>query len=139
MTEALPIQGFHHISRTTRDVAASLAFYRDLLGFQELRRPPFDFNGAWLYGYGIQIHIIENPEYRQASEEIESKGDHIAFRVDDLEPIKTRFKDSGVPFYFKVNAGGIPQVFIHDPDGHQVELAVVGDPTQGYSPEGESD
>jgi catechol 2,3-dioxygenase-like lactoylglutathione lyase family enzyme len=134
MSDPLPIQGFHHISRTTRNVEASVEFYRDLLGFRELSRPPFSFRGAWLFGFGIQIHIIENAEYREARQEIDSKGDHIAFRVEDTEAIKERLTQEGIPFIFKVNAGGIPQVFIHDPDGHQVELAVVGDPSMGYEP-----
>ena len=135
MTDTLAIEGFHHVSRTTCDVEASVSFYRDLLGFRELNRPPFSFRGAWLYGYGIQIHIIENPAYRDSKAEIDSRGDHIAFRVQDAEAVKERLDAAGIPFVYKVNAGGIPQVFIHDPDGHQVELAVVGDPTQGYEPD----
>ena len=135
MSEPIQIQGFHHISRTTCDVGASVRFYRDLLGFTELNRPPFNFRGAWRYGYGIQIHIIENAAYLNEVRTIDSKGDHIAFRVADCEEIQSRLNAEGIPYIFKINAGGIPQVFIHDPDGHQIELAVVGDPSIGYEPD----
>ena len=88
-----------------------------------------------LYGYGIQIHIIENAAYLNEVRTIDSKGDHIAFRVADCEEIQSRLNAEGIPYIFKINAGGIPQVFIHDPDGHQIELAVVGDPSIGYEPD----
>ena len=43
----LPLRSLDHISFVVRDVQASIEFYRDLLGFQEIRRPDFGFNGSW--------------------------------------------------------------------------------------------
>ena len=44
----LPLRGLNHVSLCVRDVAASAAFYQDILGFQEVRRPScFEFDGSW--------------------------------------------------------------------------------------------
>ena len=89
MTNALPITALHHIARVTRRPTESIAFYRDLLGFRELQRPAFNFRGAWLYNYGVQIHIIENvASAPDPDRTIDSRGDHLAFHVTDVEVAK---------------------------------------------------
>lgn len=44
---SLPVRGLNHVSRVCQDVEASEAFYCTLLGFCPIRRPRFDFAGAW--------------------------------------------------------------------------------------------
>lgn len=134
MPDPLPIVGLHHIARITKDPDASIAFYRDVLGFRELPRPPFNFRGAWLYNYGVQIHIIENrEEVAEPIDGISSTVNHLAFRVADMEPVRQRLAEHGLEYYEQVNAGGIQQIFFKDPDGHHVEIAVSGDPSVGYT------
>ncbi len=127
MTAPLPITALHHVARVTRRPAESIAFYRDLLGFRELQRPAFNFRGAWLFNYGVQIHIIENvssaPDPERA---IDSRGNHLAFHVTDVEASKNQLRSAGIEFIEQVNAGGIHQVFFRDPDGHFIELASYG-------------
>lgn len=44
----LPLLSINHISRVCRDVDATRRFYRDVLGFVEIKRPDsFDFDGSW--------------------------------------------------------------------------------------------
>lgn len=126
MTTPLAIQRLHHVARVTKQPEASTRFYRDVLGFAEIPRPDFDFRGAWLYNYGIQIHIIENHPLAPADPErkIDPRGNHLAFAVDDIEQAKQRLREHGIEFVEMVNAGGIHQVFFRDPDGHFIELAV---------------
>jgi hypothetical protein len=45
--DKLPLRALNHISRVCSDVNATAAFYRDLLDFVDIRRPRFDFEGAW--------------------------------------------------------------------------------------------
>ena len=127
MTALLPITKLHHIARVTRRPAESIAFYRDVLGFQEIQRPAFSFRGAWLFNYGVQIHIIENePSAPDPDRAIDSRGDHLAFHVTDIEASKERLRSAGIEFKEQVNAGGIHQIFFRDPDGHFIELASYG-------------
>lgn len=45
---ALPLASLNHISVVCRSLESSLSFYRDVLGFIQIRRPgSFDFDGAW--------------------------------------------------------------------------------------------
>src|SRR6185503_18969285 len=116
MTGLLPVTALHHIARVTRRPVESIAFYRDVLGFQELQRPNFNFRGAWLFNYGVQIHIIENaasaPDPARA---IDARGNHLAFHVSDIESSKDKLRSAGIEFFEQVNAGGIHQIFFRDP------------------------
>jgi catechol 2,3-dioxygenase-like lactoylglutathione lyase family enzyme len=109
----------------TRDTDASRAFYCDLLGFRELERPNFNFRGAWLFAYGLQIHLIENALVAgRRTEQIDSRADHLAFAVEDDRAIVAILEQHGIAYRQQVNAGGIHQTFFQDPDGHHIEVAV---------------
>lgn len=127
MTETLRIKRVHHFARVTDQPDASKAFYRDVLGFREIQRPPFNFRGAWLYNYGVQIHIIENTELAQKSRQpISGLANHLALEVENVEEAKKCLEQNDIRYFEQVNAGGIHQVFFQDPDGHIVEVAVYG-------------
>lgn len=123
MPTPLPLRGLHHVAVTTRDPDASLAFYRDVLGFAPLERPNFNFRGAWLFRDGLQIHVIEN-RTPEADERIDPRADHLAFAVDDFDAVERALREHGIDYHKQVNAGGIPQIFFHDPDGHHIEIGI---------------
>lgn len=122
----LPIRSLHHVARITRHLEESRAFYRDVLGFKEIARPELGFPGAWLVNYGLQIHLIVNQtsgEGHVAGPTIETRDNHLAFLVDDVEVAETRLKSHGVAY--RVNhqsTTGLKQIFFRDPDGHHVEM-----------------
>jgi len=132
MPEPLPIRHLHHIARTTRRPDESRDFYCQVLGFREMPRPVFDFRGSWLYGYDVQIHIIENTVRAgdPDPDHIDTRDNHIAFAVEDQDAVKTRLEHHGVPYREQVNAGGTHQIFFQDPDGHHIEVAVYGSPEE---------
>jgi len=114
----------HHVSRQTKQLETTLRFYVDVLGFREITRPPFGFRGAWLYGAGIQMHLIEEP-FDAPPSDINSRENHIAFAVDDMESAEEALKQNGIPYRHNV----VPerktnQLFFRDPDGWMIELAV---------------
>ncbi len=123
MPQPIPIRSVHHIARTTRRLEASRRFYRDVLGFREIERPPFSFGGAWLYNYGVQIHLIEDPQAPHPTENISTRADHLALHVDDIEEAKRLLQAHGIPYRENLQtATGVLQLFFQDPDGHHVEL-----------------
>ena len=134
MPAPLPIRALHHIARVTRRPDASRAFYRDVLGFRELPRPNFSFRGAWLYNYGVQIHIIENRDLAPTlpNPEIDTRANHVAFAADGMGPVKQSLREHGIEYRENINAGGIHQIFFQDPDGHHIEIAVHSDPSIGH-------
>ena len=67
-----------------------LAFYEGILGMAVLPRPDFSFGGAWLdAGNGRQIHLIEG-------DVPPSLGQHVAFRVDDVDTTVAKLRAAGV-------------------------------------------
>lgn len=122
----IPIRHLHHIARETTDVARSLAFYEDVLGFKKVWRPNFDFDGAWLFAHGVMIHLIKgNPPSRDSS--ISSRADHVAFHVDDVKDVERWLVDHDIPYKRTTQADtGMTQLFFHDPDGNHIEIGCYG-------------
>ncbi|CAI0401126.1 unnamed protein product [Linum tenue] len=86
MNNPLQLKSLNHISLVCRSVEKSLNFYQHVLGFFPIRRPgsfDFDFDGAWLFGYGIGIHLLQSgdPESMSKISEINHKDNHISFQV----------------------------------------------------------
>ncbi|TVU17322.1 hypothetical protein EJB05_33346 [Eragrostis curvula] len=124
----LPLASLNHISIVCRSVEASLRFYTDVLGFVPIRRPgSFDFNGAWLFNYGIGIHLLqsEDPDSLPEKREINPKDNHISFQCESMMAVERRLKELGIPYVQRVvEEGGInvDQIFFHDPDGFMIEI-----------------
>jgi catechol 2,3-dioxygenase-like lactoylglutathione lyase family enzyme len=124
MTSPLPLHGLHHVARLTKRLDASRAFYRDVLGFREIVRPSLRFPGAWLAGYGLQIHLIVDESINDATGSIDTRANHLAFHTDDNGAIESLLAQHGVPYRVNVQTDtGLIQVFFRDPDGHHVEVA----------------
>ena len=126
MLSPLAIEAVHHIAVTTTNAARSATFYREVLGFQDLDRPGFSFGGAWLYhpGSDLQIHVIEHPAAREPEGGIDTRADHFAMVVADLDKAEAQLKEHGVAYHRQINAGGYLQIFFRDPDGHHIEVGV---------------
>jgi catechol 2,3-dioxygenase-like lactoylglutathione lyase family enzyme len=120
----LPIRSLNHVSRVCRDVQSSVDFYTHVLGFIPIQRPSFQFDGAWLFNYGIGIHLIEGQPSPRSSQ-ISPKADHLSFQSDSLDVVEERLNSRGIPFVKEavVEHGlRITQIFLHDPDHNMVEI-----------------
>ncbi len=123
MPTPLPIRSVNHISHVTTRLDEAIAFYRDVLGFRPIRRPPFSFAGAWLYNYGVQIHLIAAENAAASAREIQTRAEHVAFHVDDLDAAERMLQERSIAYVENVVPGvNVRQLFFHDPDGHHIEL-----------------
>ncbi len=124
MTAPLPIQAVNHVAVTTRNVERSRAFYRDVLGFREVARPAFDFDGAWLFNYGLMIHIIANQDAATVGGDgIRTRDNHLALHTDDMQLAERLLNEHGIAFRKnEIVDRGIKQIFFRDPDGHHIEI-----------------
>ncbi|KAI6671983.1 hypothetical protein NL676_006868 [Syzygium grande] len=124
----LHLKSLNHISLVCRSLEKSMNFYQDVLGFVPIRRPgSFDFDGAWLFGYGIGIHLLqsEDPEKMPEKSEINPKDNHISFQCESMEAVEKKLKEMEMDFVrATVEEGGIQveQLFFHDPDGFMIEI-----------------
>lgn len=125
----LPLVSLNHVSLVCRSLESSLAFYRNVLGFVPIRRPgSFGFDGAWLFNFGIGVHLLqaEDPANMPAKKaEINPKDNHISFTCESMETVQRRLKEMGIRYVQRrVEEGGIyvDQLFFHDPDGFMIEV-----------------
>uniref|UniRef100_A0ACD5U7U8 Uncharacterized protein n=1 Tax=Avena sativa TaxID=4498 RepID=A0ACD5U7U8_AVESA len=124
----LPLASLNHISIVCRSVEESLDFYMNVLGFVPVRRPgSFNFDGAWLFNYGIGIHLLqsEDPASLPEKTEINPKDNHISFQCESMAAVERRLKELDIPYIKRcVEEGGIyvDQIFFHDPDGFMIEI-----------------
>ncbi|KAJ1282365.1 hypothetical protein BS78_03G046400 [Paspalum vaginatum] len=125
----LPLAALNHISVVCQSLQSSLRFYRDVLGFVPIRRPgSFGFDGAWLFNYGIGIHLLqaEDPASMPPKKtEINPKDNHISFQCESMEAVQRRLKELQIRYVQRrVEEGGIyvDQLFFHDPDGFMIEV-----------------
>lgn len=116
----MPITGMNHFNVLTEDVEATRRFYVDILGLVDGERPPFNFEGAWLYVGGKPIlHVSQ----RRLPVEREGVLDHIAFSATDLKGTVARLEKHDVHYSVQRQVGsGLWQVFCIDPMGAKVEL-----------------
>ncbi|KAH9310028.1 hypothetical protein KI387_037939, partial [Taxus chinensis] len=80
---SLPLVSLNHISLVCRSVQESLDFYENVLGFVPIKRPgSFNFDGAWLFSYGMGIHLLQSPDPSNlpTKTEINPMDNHISFQ-----------------------------------------------------------
>lgn len=141
------IRGIHHTAISTRDLERSLAFYRDLLGFE----PVLDF--SWPEGTtdmnrthrleqtsgrvvllkagNAMIELFEyatpaprplDPDRRLCDHGLT----HLCIDVDDLDAEYARLSAAGVEFHCApVDYGTVKCTYGRDPDGNVLELQEV--------------
>lgn len=132
MPEPLPIQSINHVARVTQDLEASTAFYREVLGFRPIERPNFGFPGAWLFNYGVQIHLIAATDAGcSPSAEISIRADHVAFHVADTAEVERLLSEHGIAYRSNyVQDSEVTQLFFHDPDGNHIEIGTYPPPRE---------
>lgn len=143
------ITGAHHTCYTVKDMARSLAFYRDLLGFEIVHERPevtskyfrdiIGFPDSIVHAVLLAIpgtdHHLELFQYKHPegiAQDLTPNNpgsSHIAYHVDDLRALYKYLKDAGVdgfispPIYLNEgpNEGGWA-LYLRDPDGIPMEL-----------------
>jgi catechol 2,3-dioxygenase-like lactoylglutathione lyase family enzyme len=139
LRKAFDIASFNHLSREVSDVEKSADFYKNVLGFMPIPRPAFEVGGEWLWGHGLNLHIVRtsNPEARQTLRRRRIKYfhenlpsvDHIAFIAKDCAVVKEMLDEDNI-YYREFNSSktGIHQFFFFDPDGNAIEVSNCAPP-----------
>ncbi|XP_047340325.1 glyoxylase I 4-like [Impatiens glandulifera] len=131
--ERIPLMALNHVSRLCKSVEKSVDFYRNLLGFVPMKRPDsFDFNGAWLFNYGVGVHLVQAPDSNLLPKvhRLDPLDNHISFQCEDAGVIEEKLKEMNIE-YIKRNVetddndddgSSIDQLFFNDPDGFMIEI-----------------
>ncbi len=133
------ITGYGHAALKVKDVEASLAFYRDKLGFPEMLRLLKDDGSLWLVYLRItDLHYLE---IFPGAEEDRAPGwnangvNHLCFTIEDLDATAARIQASGIKLTAQIKKGadGNRQAWIEDPDGNRIELMEMHDDCMQYA------
>lgn len=125
-----------HTMVRVADLEASLDFYCDKLGLEELRR--FDNEGG-----RFTLVFLAAPGDTEAQVELTHNWDpetldggrnfgHLAYRVDDIYALCQRLLDGGVVVNRPPRDGHM--AFVRSPDGISVELLQAGTPKPPQEP-----
>jgi Ca2+-binding EF-hand superfamily protein/catechol 2,3-dioxygenase-like lactoylglutathione lyase family enzyme len=128
----------NHIAIIVSDVAKSAAFYTEVMGFQQVRRPDFDRHGAWFTMGNLELHLIKGvPVVHSGADLIVG---HISIETYEIDRVPEILRKLGVPFRQNVsvpkgkmsqgsgtNASNVSsnivkQFFLRDPDGYYLEI-----------------
>jgi glyoxylase I family protein len=132
---------FHHINLCAKDPSDLESFYKDVLELAEsdaysgnqkqIKNQGYGGRVAFLTDGTSEMHLSTldlNVAFRTKQAINPLERGHIAFRTDDIESIKQRLTERGVP-YADFGAWAIEgwhQIFFHDPEGNIVEVHQVG-------------
>lgn len=128
----------HHVNFATKDVPGLRDFYSDVLGLgmePELNQQRVT-DVAFMTDGDIQVHLAEKDfeiGFKTGKGVNPLDRGHIAFRTDDIDAVKSRLNEAGVPFadFGDWAMKGWQQIFFYDPEGncievHQVDEGAVG-------------
>lgn len=122
------IETINHVGIPTADRAASIGFYRDLLGLEVI---PHQIEGntlVWTRALdGSMVHLIE-PADPDAPLDLADGRYHVALQVDDFDAALETVTRAGL----ELTSGpgerrnGQRYFFVQDPDGNRIEIASAG-------------
>jgi lactoylglutathione lyase len=117
---------FDHLALHVADLAASVAFYSDVFGLQEI--PAAAEGTRWLsLGKGLALHLVGG----RSAPVADVRSVHLALAGDNLDPILQRLRERRI--LWSDSAGtlgavehgrsdGVRQIYLRDPDGYWVEV-----------------
>jgi catechol 2,3-dioxygenase-like lactoylglutathione lyase family enzyme len=133
----LEVQGLHHVSLIVRDVAASERFFCEVLGMDSVPTPAnFKFTVAWVRKGRAELHLV------QADDAVQAPGDnpvqprpgrdatfarHLCLQINSVEALVDTLRAHQVPIVAgpRARGDGPIQTYIHDLDGHLIELVCL--------------
>lgn len=122
-TEAqMTLKAMDHYTVLTADMAASVAFYRKVLGLEPGWSPAVEVPVTWLYlGQQPVLHVVGRKPGSRAKGT--GRFDHVAFRAEGYAETKRRLKRHKVRHTEQeLDSIGLRQIFLEGPEGVWIEL-----------------
>jgi catechol 2,3-dioxygenase-like lactoylglutathione lyase family enzyme len=120
--DAVSAFGFaiHHVQLAMPPGAENMcrAFYVDVLGMTEVRKPPVlaGRDGLWVRADRLEIHLGVEEDFRPA------RKAHPGILVDDLDGLAARLSEEGVDLTWDDNFPGYRRFYAFDVLGNRLEF-----------------
>jgi len=111
-----------------KDIAASLAFYQDLLGLAKVQEVPLPFGTMHRLAFGDSFIKLVDPKQVPASGPLGLTSAlgfrYLTFQVGNIDAVCAACAAAGVPFDMPKNEfmPGVTIAMVRDPDGNVVEF-----------------
>lgn len=120
-----------HATVVTPELETVRRFFCDIVGLSDGDRPPFAFDGHWLYHNGkAVIHLIKSNSVHPSARTT-SRLDHIAFRVESntaWQQLLARLQSADIDYRAsEVPATGERQLFVMPVEGVMIEFVVANE------------
>ena len=118
---ALKTAGIDHVNFQVKNLAVSIEFWNELLGFEVLEEFP-EVNGAIIGTKEAKLAIYENADL----EDVQGQGfSHIGFCIDDINEAKVFCQQNDIPILYDdtVTWPKSKSLYIQDLSGYEVELS----------------
>lgn len=119
----LKTTGIDHLNLTVKDLAETVRFWQQLLGFQVLEDMP-DLDGVIIGNEEAKLALYEDREFQKT----ENSGfSHMSFHIENFDDIIPLCEQLGITIKYD----GVVQwphsrsIYIEDPNGYEFELAEV--------------
>ncbi len=134
--DAPVLSGTHHVALTVTDLAASLRWYREVLGFERVPQLDYDHpDGGGRAAVTVQpgsntVLVLHHHDANGGERFTESRTglDHVCLRVPDraaLEAWERRLEQLGVTHSPVAEQSGALFLVFRDPDNIQLELGTA--------------
>mgnify|MGYP003867849293 FL=1 len=113
----------HHASLMISDLEASIKFYTEIVGLQQMERPDLGFPGAWFQlGENQQLHILllDNIDPTTGRPEHGGRDRHVALTVNDFDLIRQSLDKNNV--IYSMSKSGRKALFLRDLDANAIEI-----------------
>jgi catechol 2,3-dioxygenase len=128
----MQIKSIGHVVLKVRNLERAAAFYRDVLGMQEVMR----YQGVMaFFSFGSNHHDIGLLQVGERADQPTPYSTglyHVAFKVgdtlDDLRACKAELERHGVQLLGMSDHGVSQSLYLTDPDDNEIELFVDADP-----------
>jgi catechol 2,3-dioxygenase-like lactoylglutathione lyase family enzyme len=119
-----------HVAIRTANLNATVRFYTEVLGMLVAERPPIGFPGAWLKspqpGGESILHIYAGDAALEPDGRVLTRSgaiDHVSIACQGYNEFRERLRRFGLPWRENLVPGTpLWQLFVHDPNGIQLEL-----------------
>jgi catechol 2,3-dioxygenase len=128
----MQVKALGHVVLKVRDLERSAAFYRDILGMKEVARYQGVMAFFTLGGNHHDLGLMQLGAQAADADHGSVGLYHVAFKVgdslDELRACKVHLEANNVSIFGMSDHGVSQSLYIHDPDGIEIELYVDADP-----------
>ncbi len=114
----------YHTMIRIRDLQRSLEFYQGFLGLEEVRRHEIGEEATLVFLSDHERNYFLELTWNKDGRDyvLGDQFGHLAFLVEDLEPIIRKIEEQGWTFRRSRPELSSKYVFIQDPDGYDIEI-----------------